>query len=102
MYENLLHQSLDRTILAHSTAATGIMGVVTSIVLGTLGATALAAIGRKVFKKKFRPREDTPMEREAARRKEAKRAEKAAKKSGRGGGLGDGDTQERQGEMTQV
>ena len=79
MHEYLLQQSLDRTVLAH---VSGVMGIVTSVVLGTLGATALAAIGRKIFKKKMAPKEDTPMEREKARRKEAKKAEKVRTKRG--------------------
>jgi hypothetical protein len=98
MYEYLLHQPLDRTIVTHATS--GIMGIVTSIVLGSLGATALAAIGGRIFKKKFRPREETPMEREKARRKEAKKLEKAARKNGGGGGSGTVDG--RQEEMAQV
>jgi len=77
MHEYLLQQSLDRTVLAH---VSGAMGIVTSIVLGTLGATALAAIGRKIFKKKMAPKEDTPIEREKTRRKEAKKAAKSRKK----------------------
>ncbi len=47
-----------------------------------MGGSALAAIGRKVFKSKMRPKEDTPTGRENRKRKEEKRAEKARRKGG--------------------
>ena len=45
----LLQQPIDRTVLS---SARGIMGIVASVVLGAIGISALAAIGRKVFKKR--------------------------------------------------
>lgn len=76
MHEYLLQQSIDRTVLAN---VFGVMGIVTSVVLGTLGAGALAALGRKLFKKKKDSKEDTPIKREKERRKAAKKAGKTRK-----------------------
>lgn len=64
------------------TNALGAMGVVTSVILGTIGASALAAIGRKVFKQQVKSKDDTPVKRGTQRRREQQASQRIERKRG--------------------